>query len=41
MFETPGFSEDFLYMLRKWGEIPIVWTKIIDDLDAIHALFHV
>ena len=28
-------------MLRKRGEIPIVWTKIIDDHDAIHAWFHV
>ena len=40
MFETPGFSEDFPVHIKE-REIPILRIKIIDDLDAIHAWFHV
>ena len=37
MFELPGFSEDFPVYVQEMGRNPIVWTRIIDNHDAIHA----
>ena len=42
MFETSVLSENFsIYVKETWGEISIVWMKIIEEHDAVHAWFHI
>ena len=42
MFETPVLSENFsVYVKETRGEISIVWIKIIEDHDAVHAWFYI
>ena len=41
MFETSILFERFsLYVKKTRGETSIVWIKIIEDHDAVHAIFH-